>query len=200
MAFRLIGGGPPASKRDRSICAWRARNPGYSLPVSTIAIDIRPARTQDAPAIARVHDGAWRNAYRGIIPGSHLERMISRRGADWWRQAIGRGSRILVLTVEGRAAAYASVGRNRAPALLSGGEIYELYVDPDYQGIGLGRRLFDTARCELQSRDLKGVAVWALADNEQAGGFYRHLGGRASARGTERFGEVTLDKLAFTWA
>lgn len=167
--------------------------------VSTVAIDIRPGRADDATAIADVHDDAWRNAYRGIIPGRDLERMISRRGADWWRAAIGRGSRLTVLTVDDRAVAYASMGRNRASALLAGGEIYELYVHPEYQGIGLGRRLFETARCELRARNYQGIAVWALADNEQATGFYRHLEGRPAARGTERFGDTILDKLAFVW-
>ena len=42
---------------------------------------IRPG---DAEEIARVHDASWRDAYRGVIPGVELERMIARRGPAWW--------------------------------------------------------------------------------------------------------------------
>jgi len=60
-------------------------------------ITIRNAREGDAEGIADVHDAAWRDAYRGLIPGRELERMIARRGPRWWHSAIIRGSRLLVL-------------------------------------------------------------------------------------------------------
>src|SRR5436309_15267903 len=86
-------------------------------------ISIRNARPADAEAIAEVHDAAWRDAYRGIIPGRELERMIARRGPRWWQAAISRGSRLVVLDFGGRIAGYASYGRNRVPAMPYSGEI-----------------------------------------------------------------------------
>jgi ribosomal protein S18 acetylase RimI-like enzyme len=168
--------------------------------MSTVAIDIRPAEVTDAASIASVHDDAWRLAYRGLIPGRDLERMVTRRGPSWWENAIRRGSRIAIVTVEGSVAGYGSYGRNRAAAIGVGGEIYELYVQPEYQGLGFGKRLFAACRRSLGERRLPGLAVWALADNEPACEFYRSLGGVAVARGTETFGERTLEKLAFAWA
>ncbi len=168
--------------------------------MSTVAIDLRPAQASDAAFIAAVHDDAWRLAYRGLIPGRDLERMVSRRGPDWWDAAIKRGSRIILLTVAGSVAGYGSYGRNRAAAIGVGGEIYELYVKPEYQGLGFGKRLFAACRMSLDERNLTGLAVWALADNQAACGFYRSLGGVAVARGTETFGERSLEKLAFGWA
>ena len=41
--------------------------------------------------------------------------------------------------------------------------------------------------------------VWALSDNEPAVEFYRALGGRPVARSCEKFGEKTLDKVAYAW-
>jgi ribosomal protein S18 acetylase RimI-like enzyme len=167
--------------------------------VSTVALEFRPARESDVPAITAVHDEAWRLAYRGMIPGRELERMVARRGPAWWAAAIRRGSGLMVMRVAGITAGYASFGRNRAPMLGVGGEIYELYVKPEFQGTGCGGRLFAAARQELQARGLRGTAVWALADNSSACEFYRHVGGRPAARGTERFGETLLDKIAFVW-
>jgi ribosomal protein S18 acetylase RimI-like enzyme len=197
----------PAKCRHGSVweaskkASWRKATAALRIHgVSTLAIDIRPARLQDAEAITAVHDETWRTAYLGIIPGGTLARMINRRGVAWWEGAIDRGSRIQVVTVAGVLAGYGSFGRNRALALSAGGEIYELYVRPDYQGMGLGRRLFSSCRREIASRGLEGLAVWALAENDLACAFYRALGGVAAARGTERFGDRTIDKIAFTWS
>ena len=60
-------------------------------------ITIRGARTGDAQAIADVHDASWLDAYRGIIPGRELDKMVARRGAAWWQKAIRNGSRLSVL-------------------------------------------------------------------------------------------------------
>lgn len=167
--------------------------------MSTLVIDTRPARISDASLIAEAHDEAWRYAYRGIIPGRELERMILRRGAHWWESAISRGSRILVLAAGDDIAGYASYGKNRATMLPVKGEIYEIYVRPHYQGIGLGRKLFMACRGDLAARGMGGLAVWALTDNEPACDFYRAIGGLPAARGSESFGSVTLEKIAFTW-
>ena len=113
---------------------------------------IRPARADDALAIAAVHDAAWREAYHGIIPGRSLESMINRRGPTWWLSAIRRGSRILVLEFDGNVVGYASIGRNRVTAIPYAGEIFELYLAPEYQGLGFGSRLFVAAREDLAAK------------------------------------------------
>lgn len=167
--------------------------------MSTLLVETRRARPADAVTIADIHDTAWRVAYRGLIPGGELEKMIQRRGPVWWETALKRGSRMLVLTLGDAVAGYANLGRNRARGLPYEGEIYELYLRPEYQGLGFGRRLFGDARKELASAGFDGMAVWALAANEPAVAFYRAMGGMGVARSSETFGGRSLDKLAFGW-
>ncbi|KAB2882907.1 MAG: GNAT family N-acetyltransferase [Pseudorhodoplanes sp.] len=167
--------------------------------MSTVLIEIRRAKPADAAAVADTHDAAWRTAYQGIIPGAELERLIARRGPDWWDSAIRKGSRIALMQFGETIAGYANYGRNRARSLYYDGEIYELYFKPEFQGLGFGRRLFSTARKDLAQSGLKSLVVWALSDNEPAVEFYRALGGRAVARSSERFGNRVLDKVAFAW-
>jgi len=163
-------------------------------------ISIRNARPADAEAIAEVHDAAWRDAYRGIIPGRELERMIARRGPRWWQAAISRGSRLVVLDFGGSIAGYASYGRNRVPAMPYSGEIFELYLAPEFQGLGMGRRLFEAARRDLNDHGYVSTLVWALADNQRALDFYTRLGGRIIRRAEERFGDETRGRVAFGFA
>ncbi len=42
--------------------------------MSTILIETRPARPDDACALAETHDDSWRAAYQGLIPGPELEK------------------------------------------------------------------------------------------------------------------------------
>ena len=167
--------------------------------MSTTTIEIRRAKPSDAPAVAATHDDAWQGAYRGIIPGAELDKLVNRRGPDWWDSAIRKGSRISLLQFGENIAGYTNYGRNRARSLSYDGEVYELYLRPEYQGLGFGRRLFTAARKDLLQSGLKSVVVWALSDNERAVEFYRTLGGRAVARSSERFGGKTLDKVAYAW-
>jgi ribosomal protein S18 acetylase RimI-like enzyme len=167
--------------------------------MSTVLIEIRRARTADAKAIADTHDEAWRTAYQGIIPGLELSRLISKRGAGWWHGAIRNRSRISLLAFGDTVAGYANYGRNRARSLKLEGEIYELYLRPEFQRLGFGRRLFNAARRDLAQSGMKSLVVWALADNEPAVGFYRALDGKVVARSSERFGDKTLDKVAYAW-
>jgi ribosomal protein S18 acetylase RimI-like enzyme len=167
--------------------------------MSTVLIEIRRAKASDAMAVAETHDEAWRAAYQGIIPGIELDKLISRRGPEWWDSAIRKGSRVSILGFGDKIAGYANYGRNRARSLYYDGEIYELYLRPEYQGLGFGRRLFTSARRDLAQSGMKSMVIWALSDNDPAVEFYRALGGRAVARSSERFGARTLDKVAFAW-
>jgi ribosomal protein S18 acetylase RimI-like enzyme len=162
-------------------------------------ITIRNAREGDAQGIADVHDAAWRDAYRGIIPGRELERMIARRGPRWWHSAIVRGSRLLVLDFDDTIGGYVSYGRNRVPSLRYGGEVFELYVAPEFQGLGFGKRLFETARMDLLEHGYPSFLVWALADNERAVEFYKGLGGVNVRQANERFGSEIRARHAFAF-
>src|SRR3974390_1866035 len=168
--------------------------------MSTTLLEIRRAKMSDAPDVAETHDEAWRSAYRGIIPGAELEKLINRRGPVWWDSAIRKGSRITLLQFGDKVAGYANYGRNRARSLPYDGEIYDVSLRPECQGLGFGRRLFTAARRDLAQSGLKSLIVWALSENETAVEFYRALGGKPVARSSEKFGARVLDKVAFGWS
>jgi ribosomal protein S18 acetylase RimI-like enzyme len=167
--------------------------------MNTVTIDIRKAAPQDAGAISSVHHDAWMGAYSGIIPHKALFRMVGRRGVEWWQSAIRRAANVIVVEIGGSVVGYATLGRNRARELPHKGEIYELYLRPEYQGIGLGSKLFTAARKRLAAHGLSGTVVWALEDNSGALSFYSGMGGRDIAEGVEIFDQKALRKIAFAW-
>lgn len=159
---------------------------------------VRRAKVADAGRLAEVFRETWNSAYRGILPDLHLDGVIKRRTTAWWRSAIRTGDAVLVLEVAGKVAGYATIGRARRKGRHSG-EIYELYIDPLYQGRGYGEHLFEACRFHMDQAKWRGLIVWALIDNRIATDFYWRRGGRPALAMTERIGGRRLEKVAFVW-
>ncbi len=154
-------------------------------------IGIRRAMAADAVEIAAVHDAAWRLAYAGLLPGRELSRMIARRGPAWWRKALDRHTVVIVLEVAGAVRGYATVGPNRKRTLPFAGEIYEIYVAPEFQGLGFGRTLFAAARAELRRFGLASFSVRVLSENFAGRAFFLRLGGSPIEVDDEPIGDET---------
>ena len=160
---------------------------------------VRNAKLADAARLASVFETSWRTAYTGIIPHDSLEGILRRRDGAWWRSQIRSGEMLLVMEAGGTVGGYATAGIARSRGRHQG-EINEIYHAPTYQGLGLGEHLFEGCRYRLDQRRLKGLIVWALAENTGAIDFYERRGGRRIARVCERFGRSKLEKLAFGWS
>ncbi|MBJ3777512.1 GNAT family N-acetyltransferase [Acuticoccus mangrovi] len=158
---------------------------------------IRTAKLSDCRGLAEVHDAAWRFAYRGVLPGNELERMISRRGPDWWKKAVNRRVPIVVLESDTTVRGYITYGASRVRTLPYRAEIYELYIQPEYAGLGFGTRLFRTVQQRLARRGHDSLVVWCLAENIPACAFYERLGGRIVSTAEETFGQKPVAKVAF---
>lgn len=163
------------------------------------AISIRRAQHDDAAELAGIHATTWRGTYRGILGGVDLERLISRRGLAWWQAAIRYRTRISVIEVAGEVAGYVTCGRSRMKTLPYAGEIYELYLLPEYQGLGFGKRLFAAARADLRAKGMSGLAVRVLVENEPACHFYEGMGGTAVSAGLEHFGGSNIAIQVYGW-
>jgi ribosomal protein S18 acetylase RimI-like enzyme len=164
---------------------------------------IRPAVAADAGAIARVHVDAWRNAYPMLLPDTYLaERLSEARQRTAWRhrlQSARGGEAILVATAgDGTIVGYIAFGRCRRRGMRAMGEIYDLYVAPDYQDHGAGRGLAIAARARMQEAGTGPVAVEVLAGNP-ARFFYERLGAAISGTATQTFAGQRLDTLLYIW-
>jgi ribosomal protein S18 acetylase RimI-like enzyme len=104
-----------------------------------------------------------------------------------------------VIEMEGRIVGYATIGPVRTRLAPRTGEIYELYIRPEYHGTGLGQLLFAEARRRLSAKGLTRLVVWSLAANEIGCRFYRALGGEEAARSTGTIGGAPLPMIGFAW-
>ena len=167
--------------------------------MTELVIDIRFPGAEEAAELANVYERSWREAYAGMLPALALNRMIAQRGAGWWSTALRRRSNILVLDIDTAIAGYAMLSRARIGGGGMVGEVRELYLDPQYQGIGFGGQLFRAARQVLGRRGYARIIVTALEENERAIAFYRHCGGRLLGRGKTVFGGKSFATRSFVW-
>ncbi len=165
---------------------------------SSYQVTVRKAHLADAANLANVFRETWQHTYQGIIPHAHLEGIIRRRGPAWWRNAVRSRDTVLSLDYAGTTIGYATCGAARSRGFRQG-EIFEIYILPDYQGLGFGEYLFEACRNQLDEAHFNGLMIWALAENTAAISFYWQRGGRPIRAVYERIGGERLEKIAFAW-
>lgn len=159
------------------------------------------ARPGDAPELARVYVETWRSAYAGILPARVLLNMQTAihevRFARWIGQQNGKQF-VLTARVDGhRIAGLASAGHARGHARTTG-EIYTLYVDPDWQGLGIGKDLLKTSLRRLSGAGFRKAILWVLAENPSRF-FYEAHGGVRAAERVERLWNTDLREISYHW-
>ncbi len=159
---------------------------------------LRPAARGDAAAIGRVYVETWRTTYAGVLPDKVLIGMSAERQAQSWsRQIVARE-----LVRVAAASSAGVVGFGSAGPVRGGdagqGEIYTLYVLPDFQGVGIGRRLLAELFEGLRAGGYSSALLWVLAANPSRF-FYEAVGGQRSAERVERLWGTDLPEIGYVW-
>jgi ribosomal protein S18 acetylase RimI-like enzyme len=122
--------------------------------------------------VATVRVRAWREAYRNIVAAEFLDSLNidkeTRKYAETFATNPNRKP-LLVAELDGRVVGYCVYDANPGE-----GEILALYVLPEMQRQGHGRRLVE-AIIEPSTYP-KAWTVWCIKKNQRAIHFYEHLG------------------------
>ena len=166
-----------------------------------LLLAIRPARPDDAEGVARVYIDAWHDAYAGMLPAKLLCAMTLEGQSARWRAAIRAGGAERILVAEHQkfgVVGLASFGPSRDGGVGFDGEVYTLYVDPNFYDCGVGRSLLRAAFADLCERGFTSCVIWAHAKNP-ARYFYEAMGGRLIAARTVRMVGDAMPEAAFGW-
>ncbi|MBN9062923.1 MAG: hypothetical protein BGP06_17265 [Rhizobiales bacterium 65-9] len=189
---------------------------------------VRPARSEDADAIAGVHHQGWRETYPGLMPQAVLDGMTLERRVQLWRRIIHEeppgGARFVaemsvgatagkvesrfppgVATAQ-RIVGVAQCGPAREAELNARWEVWMLYVLRAAQQMGVGSALMRAMVDHLAKQDDGGaeadrsLGLWVLKGNDRAIRFYRRQGAALTgvAKREERAGGV-VDDVAMRW-
>jgi ribosomal protein S18 acetylase RimI-like enzyme len=142
-------------------------------------MNLRRAQAEDAGRLAQVLVDAWQAAYRGVVPDSFLANFTYQRREDAFRKALLAGLEETYLLEEGeRPIAILTIGASRDVDLdiSRTGEIWGIYITPDYWRRGIGTELVREAEGMLRARGYSEIVLWVLEGNADARRFYEAMG------------------------
>jgi GNAT superfamily N-acetyltransferase len=177
-------------------------------------VEIRAAVPHDSVGLARVQVETWRDAYVGILPDGTLLDLDETRAAVRWGHMVGAqgpSERLSVAECDGRLIGFCHGGPTRAGLQQAVGddrdlddfedlaEIYALYMEPDFQGMGLGRALLLDVTKHLLLAGFDALGAITLVGNHHARRFYEDLGGTSGEEIPSIVAGSPADQVAYVW-
>lgn len=156
---------------------------------------IRRAEAPDSETMAEIHRRSWLAAYSGLLPSEMIAKVNAGRSPLWAR----------LLREDPPCASYYLAERESVPAGLivfgmprekvpgNSGEIYSLYLLPEYQHRGIGSKLIAFAMRELKKQGFSSVFLWVLAENRPAIACYEKNGFRPDGRKETVIGKTVTE-------
>lgn len=139
---------------------------------------VRRAREDDCDTIARVKRAVWETTYRGVYPEEKLDGFDIPVQAEKFRKLLADQNIQLYVAVEhGEIVGYMSCGERAREPFFGMQEIGLLYVLREYQGLGVGRALFEIGRGAIRGDGHAEFIVACNKYNIAAQGFYLAMGG-----------------------
>jgi ribosomal protein S18 acetylase RimI-like enzyme len=162
-------------------------------------ITIRAARPDDAQEIARIDVETWQATYAGLLGEAYLSGLLPQRRERGWSHVIRREPRDVRVAVasDGTILGFGSCGATRGERDFTG-EVFTLYIAPDWQNRGIGRRLLLALFARLVESGRNSAIVWVLHGNPGRF-FYQRLGGRQVGRKIFAFGGTTIEADSYGW-
>lgn len=145
---------------------------------------IRPGTTDDIEEISRVYAEAWKATYQGVAPEPFVKGMTAGAAAQIFRDSLQPGPAVdfkyffyVAQSPGGRLVGFCDGGKERSHPENGVGELYAIYILPEFQKKGTGKLLFEEAVESLLRSGMKSMIVWVLAESPYRK-FYEELGGR----------------------
>ena len=164
------------------------------------SVSFRAATVADCAAVAEVHVRSWRESFAGIVPQSFLDGMSVERRAAAFAEGFGAESyRMYVAEAGGRGVVgFADFGAAREDIDAYEGELYAIYLLPEFQRQGVGERLFRLGVEFLVGRGMGSAYLLALEVSPYRR-FYGKMGGRVVGRKRVEIEGVAYDELVYGW-
>jgi GNAT superfamily N-acetyltransferase len=150
--------------------------------------------------VARVHVRSWQAGYRGLLPDAYLDGLRAEDRAQHYRLGSKdmREPATVVAMEAGAICGFATTAPAWDPDVADAGELFALYVDPEWWGRGIGAALISASRSRLLDAGFRSAVLWLLAGNARADRFYRIDGWAPDgSRRTDTVWGVTVDEVRY---
>ncbi len=140
-------------------------------------ITIRNARSEDAAAIAKVNIASWHSTYRGLIADATLDAMKPENYLLKWNTILTTSSEksdscFVVENEASEIVGYTLSGKNLREKFRFDAELYAIYLLKEYQGQGIGKKLFLCSIEESKRQGFVSILLFVLSSNTGSRTFY----------------------------
>ena len=142
---------------------------------------IRNIKEEDIPEYIRWVNQVWNETYRGIVDDSFLDNMentteyrIKRQKEKYKNNELNT---VYVMLDDDRLIGYTSINHSRDEEKNDSGDISSLYLLKEYQGKGLGTKLYNYSLNKLILKGYRDYIISCLDKNE-TNEFYKKKGGK----------------------
>ncbi|MBR3133960.1 MAG: GNAT family N-acetyltransferase [Clostridia bacterium] len=152
-------------------------------------LKIRKGVKQDAKGVVEVNTYTWLTTYKGIMPEEVLKNRVKtmEQRIPKVEKSIIEDDNLYVAVDDERVVGIITYGKSRNEKYLDSGEVYSIYVLDEYQGLGLGKKLFLTGINELIDKGYNSMIV-DVVDGNKTIHFYEKFGGENVEDRIDEFG------------
>lgn len=163
-------------------------------------ISFREATIADCPAVAKVHVRSWKESFAGIVPQTFLDKMsVEKRARAFEKGFSASFYRMYVAEVPERGiVGFADFGEARENIEAYEGELYAVYLLPEFQRKGVGERLFKLG-VEFLKRSGKSSMYLLCLRVSPYRSFYEKIGGQIVGSKHIEIEGVIYDELIYGW-
>lgn len=165
-------------------------------------VSFREATAADCAAVAEVHVRSWRESFAGLVPQEFLDAMSVERRTRAFAERFAAPSssyRMFVAEAAGRGVVgFADFGEPREEFGGYEGELYAIYLLPEFQRRGVGGRLFRLGVEHLLASGRRSMYLLALKVSPYRT-FYEKMGGRVVGSKRVEIGGEPFDELVYGW-
>lgn len=160
-------------------------------------IEILKALPEDALQIAIVNVYTWKTQYSGLMGDSIINQRIRdiEKTSEKIKSRLEKDNNYIVAKKDNTVIGFCRYDRCFNKDYEEYGEINALYILEGFKSQGIGRKLFEKAREELQKMSYKKLRVNCLKGNSSLG-FYTHMGGKVKGEFENTFyGEKVTEEI-----
>ena len=142
-------------------------------------IEIKKPDVQNAGEIIKVNKDTWKTSYRGIVSDDYLDSLnsLDEKRIERCMKQIQDNNPYLIALINGKIVGMLLYGKSRDDKHKESGEINAIYVLKEYQGYGIGKKLFlEAVKC-LVNENYNSMIIGCLERNP-SNNFYIKMGGK----------------------
>jgi GNAT superfamily N-acetyltransferase len=159
-------------------------------------MNVRPARAEDAAAVAEVHVRTWQAAYEHVFGAERLASLDVGARTRRWETWLAEDETVFVAEDDdGRVVAFSWVGASREDD--AEGELFAIYALPEAWGSGAGPALMHAALDAMRDAGYRDAILWVVEDNPRARRFYEREGWHLDGRKEEEFLGVRVSEIRY---